>query len=177
MRSVCVVCTRARALITDRDRRHRHAVLCTLLLLRPSPPAHTAPEHPPRCASLPALEASPSPPLLLALEAPPWPLAAVAACARARGFSIAAVAACARGSSLAAVGPFLSLFSHVFVAFSALRGAAAATLSLLSLALLLLLLLFFFLILFLLLGHRFQPSYILYRLYSVLLRLSYDELE
>jgi hypothetical protein len=117
MRSVCVVCTRARALITDRDRRHRHAVLCTLLLLRPSPPAHTAPEHPPRCASLPALEASPSPPLLLALEAPPWPLAAVAACARARGFSIAAVAACARGSSLAAVrvGPFLSLFTCLWL--------------------------------------------------------------
>ena len=117
MSSVCVVCTRARALITDRDRRHRHAVLCTLLLLRPSPPAHTAPEHPPRCASLPALEASPSPPLLLALEAPPWPLAAVAACARARGFSIAAVAACARGSSLAAVrvGPFLSLFTCLWL--------------------------------------------------------------
>ena len=173
MRSVCVVCTRARALITDRDRRHRHAVLCTLLLLR-----RLRTQHPPRCRRcLRSRGFAPSPPLLLALEAPPWPLAAVAACARARGFSIAAVAACARGSSLAAVGPFLSLFSHVFVAFSALRGAAAATLSLLSLALLLLLLLFFFLILFLLLGHRFQPSYILYRLYSVLLRLSYDELE
>ena len=71
MSSVCVVCTRARALITDRDRRHRHAVLCTLLLLR-----RLRTQHP---------------------SAPPS--LRVAACAR--GFSITAVAACARGSSLA----------------------------------------------------------------------------
>ena len=113
MRSVCVVCTRARALITDRDRRHRHAVLCTLLLLR-----RLRTQHPPRCRRcLRSRGFAPSPPLLLALEAPPWPLAAVAACARARGFSIAAVAACARGSSLAAVrvGPFLSLFTCLWL--------------------------------------------------------------
>ena len=113
MSSVCVVCTRARALITDRDRRHRHAVLCTLLLLR-----RLRTQHPPRCRRcLRSRGFAPSPPLLLALEAPPWPLAAVAACARARGFSIAAVAACARGSSLAAVrvGPFLSLFTCLWL--------------------------------------------------------------
>jgi len=118
MSSVCVVCTRARALITDRDRRHRHAVLCTLLLLR-----RLRTQHPPRCRRcLRSRGFAPSPPLLLALEAPPWPLAAVAACARARGFSIAAVAACARGSSLAAVGPFLSLFSRVCGFFGAPRS-------------------------------------------------------
>ena len=99
MSSVCVVCTRARALITDRDRRHQHAVLCTLLLLRrlrtqhPSTPLaarrclRSRLLHHRRCCLRSrlllgpwpllllalGLAASQSPPSLLALAAPPSP--------------------------------------------------------------------------------------------------------
>jgi hypothetical protein len=104
MRSVCVVCTRARALITDRDRRHQHAVLCTLLLLRrlrtqhPSTPLaarrclRSRLLHHRRCCLRSrlllgpwpllllalGLAASQSPPSLLALAAPPSPPFALA---------------------------------------------------------------------------------------------------